>query len=152
MDLVLMLHNLLRWAILVFGAWAVINAISGLSGKREFSPADKRSALLFMVFFDLQLLLGFILFFVNGWSKNFSAGMGNVMKDGLLRFFTVEHTLMMFVAWILVHIGYSSVKKAAPQAKHKKMLVFFGLALLLILVSIPWPFREQVARPLFRGL
>jgi len=31
------------------------------------------------------------------------------------------------------------------------MLIFFGLAIVLILAAMPWPFREAVARPWFRG-
>ena len=152
MDIVLFLHNILRWAVLIFGVWAVFNGISGLGGKRAFTKADKQSGLLFMIFTDVQLLLGLILYFVKGWSNNFSAGMGSVMKDTLLRFFTVEHSLMMLLAWVLIHVGYSKVKKATPETRHKKMLIFFGIALLLILVSIPWPFRPELGRPLFRGL
>jgi len=78
--------------------------------------------------------------------------MGPVMKDSFQRFFTIEHSLMMLLAWILVHVGRTSAKRAATDAaKHKKMLLFFGLALLLILAAIPWPFRTEIARPLLRG-
>ena len=77
--------------------------------------------------------------------------MGSAMKDPLTRFFTVEHTLMMILAWILVHVGRTSVKRAADNDKHKQMLISFGLALVLILAAIPWPFRAEIARPLFRG-
>jgi hypothetical protein len=73
------------------------------------------------------------------------------MKNPSDRFFTVEHALIMIIAWILVHVGRSSVKRAVTDtSKHKKMLVFFGLAFLLILASIPWPFRTEIARPWFR--
>lgn len=79
--------------------------------------------------------------------------MGNVMKNPTQRFFTVEHAGIMLVAWILVHAGRVAVKKASSDnAKHKKALIFFGIALLLILVSIPWPFRAEIARPLYRGI
>ncbi len=77
--------------------------------------------------------------------------MGPVMKNNYDRFFTVEHSAMMILAWILVHVGRTAVKKAPTDtAKHKKMLGFFGVAILLILLSIPWPFRPEIARPLFR--
>jgi len=73
------------------------------------------------------------------------------MKEPYARFFTMEHMSMMLLAWVLVHIGRAQVKRAATDAaKHKKMLIFFGLAIVLILVSIPWPFREAIGKPLFR--
>jgi hypothetical protein len=43
------------------------------------------------------------------------------------------------------------VKRADTDAqKHKRTLIYFGIALLLILAMIPWPFRQPgVARQLF---
>jgi hypothetical protein len=74
------------------------------------------------------------------------------MKDAYNRFFSLEHGLLMIIALILVHVGRVSVKKAAtPAAKHKRTLLFFGIAIVLILAAIPWPFRETIARPLLRG-
>ena len=104
-----------------------------------------------MIFCDIQLLFGLYLFFngVNGsWWEKLKMGMKAVGSDAVYRFFIMEHAFMMIAAWILVHAGRVAVKKAAPEKKHKKMLLYFGLGLLIILISIPWPFRS-VARDLF---
>ena len=128
-----------------------MNALSGVMSKRPYSLNDNRSNLFFMIGCDIQLLLGLVLYFSNSWFDKLKAGMGPVMKNGYDRFFTVEHSLMMIIAWILVHVGRTSVKRASTDAaKHRKMLLYFGLALLLILASIPWPFRTEIARPLLR--
>ncbi len=141
----------MRWAVLLFGLWTVLNAVTGVMSNRAFSASDNRSNLFFMICCDIQLLLGLSLYFSNSWFDKVKEGMGAVMKNGYDRFFAVEHATLMLLAWILVHVGRTSVKKAATDAsKHKKMLLFFGLALLLILVSIPWPFRETIARPMYR--
>ena len=151
MQVILVLHNILRWAILVFGLWTVLNALTGVLGKRPFNANDNRSNLFFMISCDIQLLLGLILYFSNSWFDTLKSGMPQAMKVPLLRFFTIEHSLMMIIAWILVHVGRTSVKRAATDAaKHRKMLLYFGLALLLILAAIPWPFRTEIAKPLFR--
>lgn len=150
MQVVLVLHNILRWGILLFGVWTVLNALTGISSRRPFSASDNRSNLLFMIFCDIQLALGLTLYFSNAWFDKMKADIGAVMKSSYDRFFTVEHAGMMILAWILVHIGRTAVKKAAPASKHKKMLIFFGLALLIILAAIPWPFRTEIAKPLFR--
>jgi len=119
--------------------------------KRIYNAGDNRSNLFFMISCDIQLLIGLILFFSNAWFDKVKAGMGDVMKNPVDRFFTVEHAGMMILAWILVHVGRSSVKRAANDAaKHKKMLIFFGLAFLIIIASIPWPFRAEIARPWLR--
>jgi hypothetical protein len=73
------------------------------------------------------------------------------MKDPALRFFTMEREFMMIISWILVHVGRVMVKKAnSSPAKFRRSLFFFGISLLLILISMPWPFREAVARPWLR--
>ena len=147
---VLVIHNILRWAILLFGVWTLINAITGIMSKRTFSGNDNRSSLFFMILCDIQLLMGLSLFFSNSWFDKMKAGMGEVMKNSYDRFFIVEHGFMMILAWILVHVGRTAVKRAAPEKKHKKMLLFFGIAILLIIISIPWPNKAEVARPMMR--
>lgn len=150
MTTVQILHNLLRWAVLLFGVWTVINAITGKSQQRAFTATDNRTNLFFMISCDIQLLIGLILYVNNGWFDRLK-DLGNNMKDPASRFFTMEHLSMMLIAWILVHVGRAAVKRAdTDAAKHKKSLIFFGIALVLILASIPWPFREAIARPLFR--
>ena len=151
MQTILVIHSILRWAVLLFGAWTLLNALTGVMSKRAYSANDNRSNLFFMISCDIQLLIGLILFFSNAWFDKVKAGMGDVMKNPVDRFFTVEHAGMMILAWILVHVGRSSVKRAPNDAaKHKKMLVFFGLAFLIIIASIPWPFRAEIARPWLR--
>jgi hypothetical protein len=150
MQIVLILHNFVKWFVLLFGLLTLINALGGVFKKRAFTESDNKSNLFFMISCDIQLLLGLILYFSNGWFAKLK-DLGNNMKEPLSRFFTMEHMSMMILAWILVHIGRASVKKASTDAaKHKKMLIFFGLAIVLILASIPWPFREAIGRPLFR--
>ena len=152
MQIVLILHNLLRWAVLLFGLWTLLNALSGVFGKRNFTANDNRINLFFMISCDIQLLLGLLLYFSNGWFEKLK-DLGSHIKEPYTRFFTMEHTSMMLLAWVLVHIGRVKVKRAGTDAaKHKRMLLFFGLAILLILVSIPWPFREAIGKPLLRGL
>lgn len=143
------IHSLVRWGVLFFGVWAVLNAYSGISKKRAFSKTDKMSSLFFMIFCDIQLLLGIILLFNKGYVDKIKSGMGPLMKVPTDRFFVVEHGLIMILAWVLVHVGYSKTKKTANENKHKLMLRFFGIALFLILISIPWPFRIKNAPELF---
>jgi len=69
------------------------------------------------------------------------------MGNSMSRFFAVEHISMMLLAWVLVHIGRVKVKKAETDiARHRKMLIFFGIAFFLIMISIPWPFRTALGK------
>jgi len=145
MQIVLALHNWDRWAIVFFGIWSLVNALRGIYGERTYTATDNKSNLFFLISCDIQLVTGLILYFVNGWPSQLK-----YMNDAYSRFFAMEHGAMMLIALTLVHIGRAKVKKAATdEAKHKKALLFFGLAILLIIVAIPWPFRPIVGRPWF---
>jgi hypothetical protein len=150
MQILLVIHNLLRWLIIIFAGWTVLSALTGLAAKRGYIPADSRSNFFFMLGMDIQLLVGLSLYFSGQWFERLKH-LGDNMHDPALRFFTMEHEVMMILAWILVHAGRVAVKKAVTSpAKFKRTLVFFGISLILILIATPWPFREAVARPWFR--
>jgi membrane protein insertase Oxa1/YidC/SpoIIIJ len=140
------LHSILRWAIVLAGLWAVIRALKGVSGKTSFTATDNKAGLFFMITCDIQLLVGLVVyFFFSPKAQAGLANMGAAMKDSTLRFFAVEHAFMAIIAIALVHIGKSKVKKAATDAqKHKLALIFYGIALVLIFVLIPWPFRQAL--------
>jgi hypothetical protein len=91
-----------------------------------------------MILFSLQLVLGFILYFSSP-KVSFQAG---VMADSVLRFFTVEHTLGMIIAWGLVHLGYLRSRKQEYRRSYKTIFVFYLIALIVVVASIPWPFRN----------
>jgi hypothetical protein len=144
------IHSLLRWGVVLFGLWAVINALIGVISKRNYGLSDNRSSLLFMIFCDIQLLIGLLLYFNGAWFDMLKTNAGAVMKDSYNRFFAMEHAVMMIIAWLLIHIGRSLVKKTDSNTqKHKRSLLYFGIAFIIILAMIPWPIREIVARPWF---
>ena len=90
---------------------------------------------------DLQFLLGLLLYGVLSpitWAAFHD--IGAAMKDSIARFWTVEHAFGMIVAIALAHIGRSRVHKTGYDGRrHKLSAIFFTLALLIILASIPWP-------------
>ena len=152
MNYTLVIHNILRWAVLLFGVWAVVAALFAVISKRGYTSSDNKTSLFFMISCDVQLLLGLILYFTGTWFDQVKSNMGAVMKNSPIRFFAVEHALMMIIAWLLVHVGRSMVKRADTDTKkHKLTLIYFGIALIIILAMIPWPFRQpEIMRPLFR--
>lgn len=153
MQALLDIHSYVRWLILAFGVIAVIRAIMGVTGKKPYSAGDAKAGLFFMIFLDIQLLIGLVLMFTSSLTKTAFGNMGAAMGDKVLRFFTVEHTLLGIIAIALVHIGRSKIKKADSDAKKQKTaLIFFGLGLVFILAMIPWPGREMIGRALLPSL
>ena len=150
MSYILSLHNILRWFVLIFGLLAVIKATAGLLTKKSYSNGDGKTGLFFMISCDVQLLLGLVLYFGGEWFNLLKSNASEVMKNSTLRFFAMEHALVMIIAWILVHLGRSMVKRSESDGqKHKRSLLYYGIALLLILIMIPWAFRSGAGRPMF---
>ncbi|MBE2200292.1 MAG: hypothetical protein IAE79_16880 [Anaerolinea sp.] len=142
---VLAFHNIMRWVVLLGGLLAIGKAIAGWQGKKEWTPMDNQFGLIFTMSMDVQLLLGLLLYFVlSPITKSIFADFGAAMSDAGARFWAVEHIFLMIVAVALAHIGRSRAKKAPTDvSKHQRTAVFFTLAILAILLAIPW------SRPLF---
>lgn len=110
-----------------------------MGGSKAFTAKDKKLGLFALIFTHSQFLIGLILYFISP-KVVFS---GAAMKDSALRFFLVEHILLMLVAVALITIGYSKSKKAELDSKKFKLTFwFFIIALVLILAGIPWPFQN----------
>jgi hypothetical protein len=148
------LHNLLRWIILILIVIAIVRHFSGMNQKRGVNAGDKKIDLFLMISAHITLILGLVQWFVGDFGLKLiqNAGMSTVMKESALRFWAVEHITGMIIAIVLITIGRGKVKRAVDYSAHKKAFTFFLLALIIILASVPWPFREAVARPWFPGV
>lgn len=132
-------HSDVRWLVLVTAFVAIV--IPFLNKNTEIGKKDKFPALAFLIMCDVQLLMGLLLYFFYSpfGVEAFSQGMKYVMKTGEVRKIAVEHFVLMLGAVILVHIGYAKLKKATDKPKFNKIgLIYFGIALILILAGIPW--------------
>ncbi|MEO1170775.1 MAG: cytochrome B [Myxococcota bacterium] len=150
-DFFIVLHSWLRWVVLVGGVAAIALAVQGLATGAEFGKQHKISGVVFLASTHTMLILGIVLFFVSPTVSAALADMGAAMKTKALRFWVVEHTTLMVLAAVAVTVGYSTAKRAVESgAKHKRALIGFGLGFALIVLGIPWPFRAEIARALFR--
>lgn len=152
-PLLLTLHSWLRWFVVIVGLIAVARFASGWWGRRAWQGHDGRLAVLFPTLLDIQLLVGLLLYFfaspiTAAALRDFGAAMGNAAT----RFYAVEHLALMAVALVLAHVGgVLSKKRSADPARFRVATVLFGLALVLILAAIPWPFvAAGMNRPWFR--
>jgi len=134
-------HSGLRWVVLILLLAAIFNAFSKKKSG-VWSPKDKKIALFTLIFTHIQLLIGLVLYFQSP-KVSFASG---VMSESIARFYTVEHISLMLIAIALITVGYSKSKKAATDAKKfGAIATFYLVGLILILASIPWPFRIEGA-------
>ncbi len=147
-GIILSVHSWLRWVVLIAMLWTILRAV--LPGPRAWTPADDRSLRLSVISLDVQFLLGLLLYFVlSPFTREAMSDMGAAMRSPGLRFFAVEHVVGMLIAITLAHVGAVRIRKAAPERRHRLAAIFFILALLAVLASIPWP-GLPAGRPLFR--
>lgn len=142
-NVLLHLHSIGRWIVLLLLLIAIFNSM--VAGSRPFIKSDNRTGLLLTIFADLMLIIGIVMWYFGDKGYKLietSGSMSEVMKNPTTRFFAVEHLAGMLIAIILIHIGKAQAKrKIGDRAKHRNTLIFYLLALLIILISIPWPFR-----------
>jgi|SRR6185503_8319059 len=146
----LTLHSWLRWIVILAGLVAFIRAASGASGRRSWRPSDDRAGFWFTVALDTQFTLGLVMyFFASVITAAAMKDFGEAMRNPALRFWAIEHPFGMLVGIALAHIGRARARKADSFRRHRVAAIFFGLALLVILASIPWPFTPT-PRPWLR--
>ena len=139
-PIVLHAHSVLRYFVLLFVVIAIANSLKGLMLKFTYGKTDKTIALIALASFHLQVLLGILLYCLSP-KVLFSKAM---FHFDILRFFTIEHSSMMILSAVFITIGYSRAKRSIGLNGHKQILIFYLLALLIVLWAIPWPFKEAL--------
>lgn len=140
------LHNILRWVILLLLLIAFFQSLAK-------SQAIRGTSLWLMISAHLTLLLGIYQWFTSDKAglvilKNMENDFGAVMKSDFARFWVIEHPLGMLIAIILITVG----RRKAKALNYKATSWLYVFALIIILVTIPWPFRETIGRPWFPGM
>jgi hypothetical protein len=145
-------HNVLRWVILIFLLLSILRNMT--AGNVPFDKKDKAYGLPLLISAHITFLIGLYQWIVGPWGlKLLQANGGGVMKDAVQRFWAVEHPLMMLIAIILITIGYGQRKsRHTSRIQRRRTLIYYFLALIAILLAVPWPFREVIGRPLLPGM
>ena len=111
MGFLLMLHSLVRWLIVLIGVVALVKFAIGLAQKNTFGKMDRGLSSGFSGLMDLQVLIGFIYFFVTGFGEaGFPA-------------YRIEHMLTLLVAAAVAHAPNMFKKREVNQYALKS--IFF---------------------------
>ena len=152
-TLTLFIHSYLRWLIVALGFVVFVRSLRGWQRASVWSEIDERLHKLFVAFIDTQFTLGLLLYvFLSPLTAAFFAQPGPGMKQAVLRFFGVEHIFAMLLVIAIVHVGRVRSKKSPTAAlRQRRVFLSVAFALLLVMLSIPWPFLPY-GRPLLRPL
>jgi hypothetical protein len=150
-PVLLQIHSILRWVILILLVLSIVQSFLGWIKKRELREGDTKLWLFTMIFAHTTLLIGLILLLFGTYGI-LSSGLPEgviLMKNTFYRFYWVEHPSGMVVATILITLGRSMVKKQITDPlKYKRAFWLFLLALVVIILVVPWPWRESIGRGL----
>ncbi len=147
----LTLHSIVRWLVLASLLYALFRAFRGWFGGRNFTAHDNSVRHNTATIAHIQLMLGLVLYWISPVIQYFLDHFKVAVKNREIRFFGMEHSIMMLLAVVLITIGSMQAKRKTDETqKFKTMAIWFLAAFLVILSSIPWSFSPLVQRPLLR--
>ncbi len=129
------IHHYLAFVVIILLALASFNGIKGNAGENIFEDKHRKMNLFALIGTHIMLLIGLVL-----WALALGgADMGAIMSEAAARKAYVEHPTVGILAAVLVTIGNAKSKKAIGNGKKfKATMIFFGLALVLVLSRLPW--------------
>jgi len=138
--LTLSVHNFVRWLVLAAAIYAVLRSMGGWRGAQPWTASSAGTGRVFVILMDVQFLLGVLLYaMLSPITKAAFADFGAAMAQRELRFFAVEHLLLMVLAVAAAHMGKALAPRAATDAlRWRRATLWYGLSLILMLAGMPW--------------
>jgi len=131
------LHSYFAYILLAALIFSIIYVVIKFVSDSTFSEKVRKVALIGFIASHLQLLIGILLYIIS--PVGISLFSSEAMQDSLSRLYVLEHPLLMIIAIVLISIGYIKAKKPGDDARRfKTIILYYTLALFLILLRIPW--------------
>jgi len=152
-SILLFSHSLIRWFVLTTILFTLFRSYYGWLANKPFTQSDNKLRIITLSVVHIQALLGIILYSTSPIIRYFFSNFKEAVHEKDFRFFGMEHSLMMFIAVTIITIAsIACKKKASDKEKFRVMAIWFTVAVLIIVFSIPWSFGNITAnRPLFRA-
>lgn len=145
------LHSITRWLLLLGLLVAIIQGARGWAGTHSFSKTNNYVRHITATIAHIQLTVGAVLYFNSPIISYFWKNFKEASQQPQLWFFGLLHISLMTLAVLLITIGSAKAKReSTDRDRFKTMAIWYGIALVVILVAIPWPFSPLAPRPYFR--
>ncbi len=123
MDILLIIHSAIRWAIIVLAALVIVKYSISLAANSAFQGMDRGLAGGFSGLMDLQALIGLIYFIWNG-----AAVTG-------FPFYRILHGFIMLFAIVAAHLP-ARLKTLPDKLRFQYSLLVIIVSLILVLIGI----------------
>jgi multisubunit Na+/H+ antiporter MnhF subunit len=148
----LAIHSWFRWLVLLSLVIAVYRSYTGWRSDKRFTKLDNFTRHTTATVLHIQFTIGIVLYLISPIVTYFLHNFNEAVHLREIRFFGMEHIVMMVTAVIVITIGSIKTKRrSTDQRKFKTMLTWYSGGLMLILASIPWGVLFLVSRPFFRA-
>lgn len=148
---ILVIHALFKWMVLLTLVIALYRAYMGYFFSKPFARFDNAIRHWTATIAHIQLIFGLILYSQSAITKYFWNNFNEAIKNLDTTFFGLIHLLLMLTAITILTIGSALAKRKNTDAeKFKTMMIWFTIALIIILIAIPWPFSPLASRPYLR--
>lgn len=145
-------HSVLRWLVFIALVISVVRAWYGYKSGAIYGKTDGKLRTWTIIFFHIQLIIGMVLYVVSPVIQVFWDNMKQPLSyfDGF--YFGVIHFVAMAAAVGLVTVGSAKARRASTDGERfRNVAVWFTIALILILIAVPWPGSPLAERPMWRA-
>jgi uncharacterized membrane protein YozB (DUF420 family) len=135
-DLVINSHIFVSTVFILIAIIVLVRSFRGWRQNTLYTKLDSNLSVIFLIFLYVQLILGVLLYFVLGDKSGGASSLEEAAKQMSIRFWALEHFVIMIFALFLSQLGWVFIRKSRLDLnKHKNTLFYFGISILLIVIS-----------------
>ena len=131
-------HTMISITFSIIAVWLLVRSLRGIIKGKPYIALDKYLSYGFIITLYLQLIFGLILFAnPESTTGNNLSGVEGALKLASKRFWPIEHIVLMLFALLIANLGLIfSSQSQLDKEKHKKIITYYVIALIMIAVSL----------------
>lgn len=131
------LHIIISGAFVVIAVWLIIRSVRGMLKNHPYTSLDKYLSYAFMILLYFQLIFGLVIFAGPVSADSYDSGSEGTLRLVSKRFWPIEHIVLMLFALFIANIGLIFSGQAADSSeKHRKVLIYYSIAVAMIVISL----------------
>ena len=137
-HIIKLIHYFISGTFLIIAVFLIFRSVRGIIKRTEYTLTDKILSSAFIINLYLQLIFGLILFSNLGSSVGYDyESADGTVKMVSKRFWPIEHIVLMIFALLIANLGFIFSNKSQDSVlKHKRVLMYYCLAMLMIAYSL----------------